>query len=247
MARLKLLLAYVGTNYHGWQTQIRTDKIVPTVQTEMEKAIAKIIGYHTHVHGAGRTDAGVHAAGQVAHVDVPELPKMNWQLAINTNLPPDIRVVEVEAVADTFHAQHMAKGKQYAYRLWLDKSYTPPWLYPFVWPVGPLNLEAMLEAKQYLIGTHNFESFKNAGTNLLSHVRTLDKIWVESEEKEQIWYFEADGFLKQMVRNLMGLLVAIGQKKLQPEQIPSILEAKNRRIAPRTARPYGLILKKVYY
>ncbi|KAA0204516.1 tRNA pseudouridine(38-40) synthase TruA [Lawsonia intracellularis] len=256
MPRLKFTLAYVGTAYHGWQTQRRKSlPELPTIQSTLEKVIASIIGKPVRVCGAGRTDAGVHAEGQVAHVDIPESKlKLDWQLVLNASLPKDIRVVHSLYVEDTFHAQHDAVQKLYAYRLWLNHRYTPPVLYPFVWSCGRLDLEAMDKASTFLLGTHNFVSLQNRGTKLLSTVRTISALYREpsqffslNESHEVTWFFKADGFLKQMVRNIMGLLVLVGRRKIQPEKIPYILEAKDRRHSAPTAPAHGLTLKKVFY
>lgn len=259
MLRLKLTIAYVGTDFHGWQIQLRKDKILPTIQGILEERVAHIVGHHVHIHGAGRTDAGVHAAAQIAHMDVPENKvSLNWQLALNTSLPASIRIVDVAEVESTFHAQHQAVRKCYEYRLWLSRRYTPPWLIPFVWSCGSVQIAPMDEAAKYLLGTHDFASLCNAGTHVLTTVRTMLNISHNSEAEEFLplpenqsllltWRFEADGFLKQMVRNCMGLLVASGQGKIQPHQVPDILEAKDRRVAPLTAPPQGLMLKKIWY
>lgn len=124
MPRLKLTIAYVGTQYHGWQTQARKNASpLPTIQNIIEDAVAHVLGERVHVHGAGRTDAGVHAEAQVAHLDVPESrARMDWQLALNTLLPRDIRIADAVLVPDTFHAQHSAVRKTYEYRLWLCRS-----------------------------------------------------------------------------------------------------------------------------
>ncbi len=256
--RLKLLIAYVGTDFHGWQTQIRKDRTVPTIQALIEAQMSRIIGHTVHVHGAGRTDAGVHAEGQVAHVDVPESKiDIDWQLALNTSLPHAIRIVEAVRVPDTFHAQHHARRKTYEYRLWLSRRYTPPWLYPFVWACGPLRVEPMDAAARHLVGTRDFASLRNTGTNLLSTVRTMFAVSrnpagilptdVLEGRAVLTWSFEADGFLKQMVRNSMGLLVAAGQGKISADDVPDILAARDRQKAPPTAPPHGLMLKTIWY
>ena len=255
MPRLKLTIAYVGTQYHGWQTQARKNASpLPTIQNIIEDAVAHVLGERVHVHGAGRTDAGVHAEAQVAHLDVPESrARMDWQLALNTLLPRDIRIADAVLVPDTFHAQHSAVRKTYEYRLWLSKRYTPPQLYPFVWACGPVDVERMDEGSRYLLGKRDFASLKNAGTDLRTTVRTILSITRTPEGPlpegclELTWRFEADGFLKQMVRNTMGLLVAVGRGKLEPADIPGILDACDRRIAPLTAPACGLTMKKVWY
>lgn len=255
MPRLKFTLAYIGTAYHGWQTQLRKEHPpLPTVQTVLENIFASLIGHVVHIHAAGRTDAGVHAEGQVFHVDVPESKmNMDWQQVLNNILPWDIRIINYEQVINSFHAQHDAIQKLYAYRLWLYHRYTPPHLYPFVWSCGKLDLEKMDEASTYLLGTHDFSSLQNRGTKLISTIRTVTAIYREprtmlkSDEYELIWFFQANGFLKQMVRNMMGLLVLVGRGKISPETIPYILQSQDRRHSAPTAPAHGLTLKSVCY
>lgn len=256
MPRLKLTLAYVGTAYHGWQTQRRKDLLeLPTIQSTLENIISSIVGESVHVCGSGRTDSGVHAEGQIAHVDIPESKqKLDWQLLLNKNLPTDIQVVSSSYVEDSFHAQHDAIQKLYIYRLWLNQRYTPPMLHPFVWSCGDIDLEAMDKASSFLLGTHNFASLQNSGTKLLSTVRTISAIYREPScsfllhnDQEITWFFQADGFLKQMVRNIMGLLISVGRRKISPENIPIILALKDRRHSAPTAPAHGLTLKKVFY
>jgi len=255
-ARLKLTISYVGTHYHGWQVQTRpSGEEVPTIQQYIEAAVSHVAGVPVHVHGAGRTDSGVHAEAQVAHVDIPSLrTSVDWQLALNTLLPRDIRIHHVELVDRSFHAQFSAKRKTYAYRLWTDIRYTPPFLYPFVWSCGRLNVDSMRAVIPYLVGKRDFASLQNTGTDLLTSVRTLYSIQCTPDisgicegEKELVWTFTADGFLKQMVRNCMGLLVSAGRGKIHPEDVSSILEAKNRCHAGATAPAQGLVLKSIEY
>ena len=254
--RMKLTLAYVGTHYHGWQIQARPEGNLLTVQGLLEQAVSHVAGVPVHVHGAGRTDAGVHAEGQVAHMDIPATRAgVDWQLALNTLLPHDIRVVRAELAPEGFHAQFGAKRKRYVYRLWLSLRYTPPRLYPFVWSCGPVDVDRMLEAARHLEGRKDFSSLKNSGTDLLSSVRTVYAVRCLATdahgrcegERELAWAFEADGFLKQMVRNSMGLLVAVGRGKLAPDDIPAILEARDRRRAGPTAPAQGLTLDSIDY
>lgn len=254
--RFKLTVAYVGTTFHGWQTQLRPDKKLITVQSLLEEVATRVCKRPVHVHGAGRTDAGVHAEAQVAHMDVPLFrADMNWQLAFNTSLPPAIRVMEVERVPATFHAQFSARRKLYAYRLWLSRGCTPPWLYPFVWACGPVNVDDMDAAARLIEGRQDFTSLRNRGTNIVSSVRTVygirrtpdDIHGVCSEARELCWTFEADGFLKQMVRNTMGLLVGVGRGRIALNDVPAILAAQDRRHIGVTAPACGLILKRIVY
>ncbi len=252
MARLKLILAYLGGNYAGWQTQEWKQRVQPpTVQAEVEKAVSKIAAMPVRVHGASRTDAGVHAEGQVAHCDVPDHKSdMDWRKALNACLPRDIRVKECALVSEDFHARFHVERKAYTYSLWLNRRYVPPRLYELVWDCGPLDLDKLDLARHSLVGRHDFKSFQNRGTSLKTSTRTIFAIErrFSSEESELLRLtFIADGFLKQMVRNLTGLLVACGQNKFDPAQIPALLEAADRQQAPLTAPARGLCLDWIAY
>ena len=259
MPRLKLTLAYVGTHYHGWQIQAWKDREdPPTVQACVAAAVSHVAGRPTHVQGAGRTDAGVHADAQVAHCDIPEeRAHVRWQLALNTLLPRDIRVLDARIVPDSFDACFSVKRKAYTYSLWLDHLCTPPKLYPFVWACGPLDMDRFDAAVEHLVGTHDFAALQNAGTPHKSTVRTIFSITRNPartpdaalpEGGRQIDVrFEANGFLKQMVRNLVGLMVACGRGKFDPEAVPALLASGDRRKAPFTAPPQGLTMTQIWY
>lgn len=255
MPRLKLTVSYVGSAFHGWQTQaVKAGRRPRTVQDTLEDAFRHILGVPVHVHGAGRTDSGVHADAQCAHVDVPEgRPDFNWRRSLNCLLPADVAVLDAIPVDGLFHAQHSAVKKAYTYRLWLPREYVLPRWRPFVWQCGPLDRAAMLEAAAHLAGEHDFSAFRNRGGDVKSGVRTMhaahpveepgigqDLLWA--------WRFEANGFLKQMVRNLVGLLVAVGRGKLSPDAAKNALRARSRAQQPGpTAPACGLTLTKVYY
>ncbi|WMW67033.1 tRNA pseudouridine synthase A [Nitratidesulfovibrio liaohensis] len=277
MARLALTVSYVGTRLAGWQIQARTDRPQPcTVQGELERIAERIVGAPVRLHGAGRTDSGVHAEAQVAHMDVPDhRANLDWQRAFNAGLPDDIAVAAVVRVPDGFHARFDARGKTYTYRLWPERRWTPPRLAPFAWATGPLDLEAMDAAAAHLHGMHDFASFQNTGTDIVTTIRTVTGVARRHEGEAPVqpalpgaqplagsdeavnamagdlrviaWDFEADGFLKQMVRNMMGLLVAVGRGKLHPDAVPAILAARDRKVAPATAPAHGLTLTKVHY
>ena len=259
MPRLKLTLAYVGTHYHGWQIQAWKDREdPPTVQAFVARAVSHVAGRPTHVQGAGRTDAGVHADAQVAHCDIPEdRVHVRWQLALNTLLPRDIRVIDACIVPDSFDACLSVKRKAYTYSLWLDHLCTPPKLYPFVWACGPLDMDRFDAAAEHLTGTHDFAALQNAGTPHKSTVRTLFSITrtpgrtaeaALPEGCRQVDVrFEGNGFLKQMVRNLVGLMVACGRGKFNPEDISALLASGDRRKAPFTAPPQGLTMTQIWY
>ena len=257
MPRIKITVAYTGTNYVGWQIQPPTKAhSQPTIQGELEKILTAVTGTLVRVHGSGRTDSGVHANEQVAHFDLPEnWVRANWQKIFTTKLPHDIAVTSIEVVDDDFHSRFSAKGKIYTYRLWLRRDYILPTAYPFAWKTGPLDIEAMELAATHLIGEHDFATYQNAGTEIANTVRTITRLdhncpdykTLDALPDEIIWTFEASGFLKQMVRNLVGTLVACGRHKLSPDAIPGILKAKDRTVAPATAPPHGLCMHKVLF
>ncbi len=260
--RLCLTIAYIGTAYYGWQCQSRKNAPpLATVQASIERAASAIAKERVIVQASGRTDSGVHANAQVAHMDIPKrLLHIDWALALNQLLPADIRIVSARAVSKNFHAQRSAVQKTYAYRLWLAHRGVPPFIAPFVWPCGPLDNAAMEEAAAYLVGKYDFSAFQNVGTPLLDHVRTITDISQKQVDfpnyigfpfgqypEEAVWYFTANGFLKQMVRNLMGLLVTVGRGKLSPQAVPDIIASKDRKKAPATAPARALTLWCVEY
>ena len=254
MPRLKLTIAYVGTLYSGWQLQLnKTGKQPVTIQGLLEEQLQRLCGYRIPTLGSGRTDAGVHADCQVVHCDIPENKKdVNWQLALNTSLPTDIRVKSYAYVDDDFNALFDVERKAYTYSLWLDRSYLPPKLYPFTWNCGRLNLEKMDASIPFLLGTHDFTSLQNTGTHLRTTERTIfsikrSPVSDDPENHEIQIYFEADGFLRQMVRNLTGLMVTCGRGKIAPEDIPRILASKDRTKAPTSAPAKGLCMTNVWY
>ena len=254
--RLKLTLAYLGGAYAGWQIQAQSQG-QGTIQGEVERALEKLVGYPVRLHGAGRTDSGVHAERQIAHVDVPDKP-VNWLRALNASLPRDIRILDVEPVADTFHARHSAIGKHYAYTVFCGQMPVPPRLEPFVWQTPSLDFAAMDAAAAVLIGQHDFASFRNTGTPVADTVREL---WALRREDGSAgffcdsdswpvttWHFHGNGFLKQMVRNLMGLLVWVGLGRITPADVVVCLAAKDRCSVPSpTAPAKGLTLLRVEY
>lgn len=215
--------------------------------------MAHALGERVHTHGAGWTDAGVHAEAWVAHLDAPESrARADWQLILNTLLLCDVRIADAVLMPDTFHVQHSAVRKTYKYRLWLSRCYTSLQLFLFVWACGPVDVECMDEGSRYLLGKRGFTSLKDAGADLHTTVRIiLSVIRIPGGQPpedclELTWHFEADGFLKQMACNTMGLLVAVGRGKLEPADILGILDACDRRIAPLTAPACGLTVKKVW-
>ena len=250
MTRLRLTLAYDGTAFAGWQLQPAAQG--RTIQGCLEEALARLCGGPARLHGAGRTDAGVHALAQTAHVDVPEarccLP---WQKALNALLPRDVRVTDVTVVPPDFHARFDAAGKVYAYSLWTEPGYVLPWRAGYVWDVGryaPLDVAAMDACAALFAGYHDFAAFQNAGSDVKTTTRLVHGVTREpGQGPETVWVFRAEGFLKQMVRNLMGALVAVGRGSMTVEGVRAILAGGDRRQAPPTAPAQGLCLRAVLY
>jgi tRNA pseudouridine38-40 synthase len=246
--RIMLTLAYDGTDFCGWQHQGG----VRTVQSDLEAAIARVVGEPTHVEASGRTDSGVHALGQRAHFDVSErYACVPWDKALNSLLAPDVRVLAAAPAPAGFHARFNAASKIYGYTLWLGRGPVNPLRRRFVWATPGLDLAAMDQAATLLLGTHDFNSFRNLGTPLgpRGTVRTLMRAWREPGPgpEECVWRFQANGFLKQMVRNIMGCLVEVGRGKVAPGDVRCILEKRDRAAAPATAPARGLCLERVFY
>ncbi|WP_432738377.1 tRNA pseudouridine(38-40) synthase TruA [Maridesulfovibrio sp. FT414] len=246
MKRIKITVAYDGTDFCGWQLQSG----VRTVQGELEGAIARITGSPVRAHGSGRTDSGVHALGQVVHFDVDaRRASVPWQQALNSLLPDDITVLDCEHVSDEFHSRFSALRKSYTYSLWLNNSFFLPWRRRFVWKCGPLDLDALDRGMAFFQGEHDFASFQNTGTTVSSTVRTIFEFSRQSGETEHEILLRVcgSGFLKQMVRNMIGCLVEIGRGKAEPDSVRSLLQMKDRTLAPATAPAQGLCLEGVYY
>jgi len=246
MPRIRLTLAYEGTDFCGWQIQNGQ----PTIQGCIENALATLCGVPTRIYGSGRTDSGVHAMAQVAHMDIPDTKThIPWQKALNAILPPSIRVIDVQTVGVDFHARYASVSKTYSYTLWTNADFVLPQRRRFVWNTGPLDIPAMQEAADYIIGTHDFKSFQNLGTDVQSTVRTITAITHKQgiTRYEVVWTLSATGFLKQMVRNIIGLLYKVGKGKIQPKETAVILEARDRKLAPATAPAQGLCMEYVEY
>ena len=243
MRRIKLTLEYDGTEFSGWQVQ--PDQ--RTVQGELQESLSNMMGSQIKVIGSGRTDAGVHAVEQVAHADVTrDIPAVNIMMGLNSSLGKDVRVVNCEDTAQEFHAQRSATGKTYRYII-LNGSRPTALDRNRVWYIRqPLDLEAMVEGAAHLIGEKDFAAFKSAGDETTT-VRNLRKVDIKVEGEHILLLFEANGFLKHMVRNLTGALVEVGQGKLVPDDIRRLLLGRSRENAPKKAPPQGLTLIQVTY
>lgn len=251
--RLKLTLAYDGTGYSGWQIQEKPNP-PRTIQGAVEAALFQLAGQKIRVHGAGRTDAGVHALGQVCHFDAPD-KNWDWQKRLNAVLDPQIRVIRTELAAPTFHARKDAIAKTYFYDLWTEPAFVLPSLRNFCWHCGKINLTEIQAGLKDLSGKHDFSAFQNTGTPVKSGIREIYSISLEPLPKSG--YFppalyrmtiRGNGFLKQMVRNIAGYLVWIGKGKCAWSDLPAIIAAKSREKLPSpTAPAKGLTLAKVDY
>ncbi len=244
MRNIKLIIAYDGTCYHGWQIQPN----VETIQGTIERKLAQITGETVRLVASGRTDTGVHAMGQVAHFKThSSLDVLSFLRGLNSLLPEDILVKDVEEVDEAFHARFSAKGKVYEYRIF-NGELPSPFHRHFSWFVpAKLDLASMREAAMKLKGSHDFSSFCSTGSDHLSHIREIYTIDVGIRRDLIIIGVEATAFLKQMVRNIVGTLVEVGRRKLTPSQFGDILEARDRRRAGIAAPAQGLFLVRVNY
>ena len=245
MPRYKLTIEYDGTDFYGWQMQAAH----VTVQGVLEKALATLHGEEIIVHGAGRTDTGVHALGQVAHVDVPKAwDPFVLRNAINGNVRPHrVSVIEVEAVDDEFSARFSALKRRYLFRI-LNRRGPPAIDVNKVWHVpAPLDAEKMHEAAQYFIGKHDFTTFRAADCQAKSPIKTLDRFDVSRYGEEIEVHVEARSFLHHQVRSMVGSLKFVGEGKWQPIMIKKALEARNRAACGVVAPPMGLYLVSVSY
>lgn len=246
MRNIRLTLEYEGTKYAGWQVQ----KTVPTVQGMVIDAVRKITDTpDVQVTGASRTDAGVHAWGQVANFHTASaIPLEGIQRGLNSLLPRDIVVKEAAEAATEFCSRRSSIGKIYVYKI-LNRPWPSALLRRWTWHVPkPLDIDAMRKASEHLIGEKDFSSFHAVDTDAEHSVREVTAIAIERKE-EDVVEVEVRGtaFLRHMIRIMAGTLVNVGTGKLSPSEIPSILERKDRTAAPLTAPAQGLILMKVVY
>lgn len=245
----KLMVAYDGTHYSGWQIQPNA----PSIQQHLQEALRIILhGQSVGIIGSGRTDAGVHALGQIAHFKVSnrveDLDRFLW--ALNGILPRDIRVKRIEEVPLHFHSQYSAISKEYHYHLYTGRVMSP-FRRLYSWHVlRKLDLSLLKEAANLFVGTHDFTSFANeahAGSAARNPTRTLYRLDMCILDEEIRLEFEGDGFLYKMVRNIVGTLIDVSSKRLSLNEVMAIFEAKDRRCASRAAPPQGLTLVKVNY
>src|SRR6476469_9491595 len=237
VARLKLTIAYDGAPFSGWQSQTNGNAI----QDHLENAFERISSERVRVHGAGRTDAGVHALAQVAHADLPvrRYSTERWRSALNGVLPPGIRIMRCQFVGESFHARFSAKGKVYRYRIW-NGDVASPLENGRVWHVrGLLDHDALTKAAKLFVGRHDFSSFAaRRGGVVTDTVRTIRRVGVQNSGPLTSIEVEGDGFLYKMVRMMVGALVQIGSGKTSPDFIRARLAQNDRSfVLSRTVAP----------
>jgi tRNA pseudouridine38-40 synthase len=247
MRNLRLSLQYDGTDFVGWQRQ-RTGV---SVQGLLEDALKPIEGRAVTLHGAGRTDAGVHALGQVASVMLAsDLPDQTLARALNAVLPPEVRVLGVQEVEAGFHARFSARAKTYEYRI-VNAPLVSAFVYRYVWHVPrPLDIEAMRAAAEPLVGLHDFAGFQAAGSAVATTERTIVALEIEEGggyDLPMVVRITGDGFLRHMVRNIVGTLVEVGSGRWDPWRLLAVLDSRDRAQAGPTAPPHGLFLAHVAY
>jgi len=244
MRRMALGLSYDGSPWQGWQTQpARTG-----VQDAVQHALKQFLGHDCATVCAGRTDAGVHAALQVVHFDTGvERQTDAWVRGVNAHLPASIAVRWARVVPDDFHARFAARSRSYVYLIHNARSRAPLWAQRAAWCPRPLDIAALRAASRHLVGEHDFSSFRSSQCQAAHPVRVIEHIAWQQRGDLLAATFRANAFLHHMVRNLMGALVYVGLGRLAPSDMPRLLAARNRRLAPPTYAPDGLYLAAIGY
>src|SRR5881398_3936404 len=244
--RLKMIIAYDGAAFSGWQSQSHRN----TIQDHLEHAFERVTGKLVRVHGAGRTDAGVHALEQCAHVDLPNgnLPASRWIEALNALLPSAIRIMRCQYVSNDFHARLSAKRKIYRYRIW-SAPVLPPFEYRRTWHIArPIDFKILKRAAKHFVGTHDFAGFAaDRGKPEKSTIRTIYSLRVRQEDPCLEIEFDGNGFLYKMVRLIVGSLVKCALGKMRIEDVIARLDSGRERLARFAAPAEGLFLVRVRY
>ena len=242
--RVRLTVAYDGTNYHGWQVQ----KNGITIESELNRCLRALFGEDIQVIGASRTDAGVHALGNVAVFDTcARMPAEKISYALNQRLPEDIRIQKSEAVGLDWHPRYVSSRKTYEYRIYRGEFPMPVKRLYSYFTYRKLDVNRMIEAAAYLEGEHDFKSFCQTGAQVESTVRTIYSAQVEEQGADLVIRICGNGFLYNMIRIIAGTLMEIGEGKRSPEDMETIIEAKDRGAARPTAPPQGLTLIRYEY
>ena len=242
--RYLVKFSYDGSNYCGFQIQPNK----PTIQEQLEKALKKINNnIDTPIVATGRTDKGVHALTQYGHVDLSiDITEKNLKRALNSNLPDDIYVIETNIVDEDFHARYDVKSKEYKYYINIGEYNPIEKDYAFQYNYN-LDIDSMKKAIKYFEGTHDFRAFVTENKDKENCVRTITKTSIEQENNKIIITFEGTGFLRYQVRNMVGILIRVGENKISPEDVEKILESKDRTKSGKTAPAEGLYLTKINY
>ena len=244
MKRIKLTIAYDGTNYCGWQIQPNG----LTIEEVINRTLSKLTGEDIQVIGASRTDSGVHAMGNVAVFDTETtIPAEKIAMALNQRLPEDIVIVKSEEVASDFHPRYCDCSKTYEYHIINTRIPVPTKRLTNYFVSYNLNIEDMRKAASYLVGEHDFVSFCNVRTDVENTVRTITELDILTNGDEITIRITGDGFLYNMVRIIVGTLIRVGRGFYEPEKVKEILEARDRKVAGVTAPPQGLMLMKIEY
>jgi len=245
LRNFKITIQYDGTRYKGWQVQNSTDL---TIQGKIQSILSQMTGQEVELIGSGRTDAGVHAYGQVANFHVPEHFEADKIMEyLNHYLPMDIAVISIEEVDERFHARFHAVAKTYVYRIHrssIPNVFERKFMYTYT---EDLDVDAMREAAKLLVGTHDFRAFCGNKKMKKSTIRTVNEILIEELENELQISYTGDGFLQNMIRIMTGTLIEVGNGTKKVSQIQDIMKCKDRQNAGYTVPPEGLILKNVFY
>lgn len=243
---IRLVVAYNGAAYHGWQRQADG---LPTIQQHIEEAAARVVGHPVILFGTGRTDAGVHAEGQVANFYTTNfsIPLRGLRRAVNARLPRDIAIRSADEVPDDFHASRSAVGKTYRYRIYTAPQ-RPVNLHKLVYHYWrQLDIEPMRDAARRLVGTHDFRGFASSADEREDTVRTIFRCEISEAPDEIHVTVQGDGFLYNMVRNIVGTLIEIGRGHWQPDRVDLVLSSRDRRDAGPTVPPDGLTMVCVHF
>lgn len=244
MKNIKLTIAYDGTNYSGWQRQSNAR----TVQGQIERAIAKVMKQEITIHGSGRTDAGVHALGQVASFETDcTIPVDRISIALNSYLPDDIVIKRAEEMSSSFHARYSVKKKRYIYKIYNDKIRDPLCANYSYFYHKKVDINKLIESSKYFIGEHDFRGFMSRGSSINNTVRTIYNIDIRKEDKFIILEYTGNGFLYNMVRIVTGTLLDVNIGKIDINRLEEIIQSKIRKKAGHRAPAQGLYLAKVIY
>ena len=243
--KVKLTVSYDGTDYCGWQVQPNG----VTVQEVLENALETVVGQRLKITGSGRTDAGVHAKGQVAHFETPfdNIPAEKFYKALNVHLPPDIKVLDSQLASDDFNARRSAKSKTYSYFCYLSNVEQPLKERFAVKLDRQPDIQKMQEVAKILVGEHDFKCMCSSGSGVKTTVRTIYSINIEQQENDITFSISGNGFLYNMVRIMVGILLDVGYGKLTKEYVEKMLSTGERKFSIKTLLPKGLCLMKVEY